>query len=143
LASKATGRFYRPDLDGLRFLAFLAVFISHTLPTTVDPWFKLTAHWTPSIWAAKTVYAGIFGVHLFFTLSSFLITSLLSREIDTHPLSYIEKAKNFWENVRAREIRAALRAQLLGMHKRQRSRARSGSCPSPSVPLARSHPAGA
>src|SRR5882762_2919145 len=27
------------------------------------------------------------------------------------PLSYIEKAKNFWENVRAREIRAVLRVQ--------------------------------
>jgi len=33
---------------------------------------------------AKAVYAGVFGVHLFFTLSSFLITSLLLREIDTH-----------------------------------------------------------
>src|SRR5690242_16812763 len=36
------GRFYRPELDGLRFFAFLAVYINHTL--LLDPgrgeWWK-------------------------------------------------------------------------------------------------------
>lgn len=57
----AMERYYRPELDVLRCFAFLMVFASHTVPVS-------------------TAAAGAFGVDLFFTLSSFLITTLLLRE---------------------------------------------------------------
>jgi peptidoglycan/LPS O-acetylase OafA/YrhL len=73
---------YRPELDGLRALAFLAVFVAHVFhvssgsiassdaPTPADGawWFRGVAH------------AGTFGVDLFFVLSGYLITSILLRE---------------------------------------------------------------
>lgn len=55
-------RFYRPELDILRFLAFSMVFLAHS------NW----GHW----WAVW----GILGVPVFFLLSAFLITDLLLRE---------------------------------------------------------------
>jgi len=57
----AMERYYRPELDVLRCFAFLMVFASHTVPVS-------------------TAAGGAFGVDLFFTLSSFLITTLLLRE---------------------------------------------------------------
>lgn len=66
----ALGRYYHPELDALRFLAFLLVFLTH-----VGPAF---ARFDPSMFAIS--FAGAFGVPLFFTLSSFLITELLIRE---------------------------------------------------------------
>ena len=81
-AVNATRDTYRPELDGLRALAFLAVFVSHVFqasgvsmassyaPTPADGawWFRGVAH------------AGTFGVDLFFVLSGYLITSILLRE---------------------------------------------------------------
>ncbi|HWW95633.1 MAG TPA: acyltransferase family protein, partial [Vicinamibacteria bacterium] len=64
-------RFYLPQLDGLRFVAFLAVFVCH---------FLHSAGRVPSPWESAIANAGAFGVDLFFILSSFLITSLLLRE---------------------------------------------------------------
>ena len=55
---------YRPDLDGVRAVAIIAVIITHV---------KL---WYPN----AAVYWGARGVDLFFVLSGFLITSLLYRE---------------------------------------------------------------
>jgi peptidoglycan/LPS O-acetylase OafA/YrhL len=66
-------RYYRPELDGLRFFAFLCVFCFHRMDYVAvdaarDPWlFKLSM-------------AGAFGVPVFFLLSAFLITELLMRE---------------------------------------------------------------
>src|SRR5439155_15679326 len=57
----AMARYYRPELDVLRCFAFLMVFASHTVPVS-------------------TAAGGAFGVNLYFTLSSFLITTLLLRE---------------------------------------------------------------
>src|SRR5438045_4760557 len=57
----AMERYSRPELDVLRCFAFLMVFASHTVP-------------------GSTAVGGAFGVDLFFTLSSFLITTLLLRE---------------------------------------------------------------
>jgi peptidoglycan/LPS O-acetylase OafA/YrhL len=72
------GRFYQPELDGLRFYAFLGVFVYHTLPE--QPAFYGSFHLPlPSLWAA-VVKSGASGVDLFFALSAFLITSLLLRE---------------------------------------------------------------
>ncbi len=71
-------RFYQPELDGLRFYAFLGVFIYHTLPE--QPAFYRGLHLPlPSLWGA-VVKSGASGVDLFFALSAFLITSLLLRE---------------------------------------------------------------
>ncbi|HZR65591.1 MAG TPA: acyltransferase [Terriglobales bacterium] len=70
-------RFYRPELDLLRFFAFLCVFFHHSLPG-----FDLSHHAgaiSPIIWNALK-QAGSFGVCLFFLLSAYLITELLERE---------------------------------------------------------------
>jgi peptidoglycan/LPS O-acetylase OafA/YrhL len=71
-------RFYQPELDGLRFYAFLGVFVFHALPQRPD--FYRSLHLPlPSLWAA-VAKSGASGVDLFFTLSAFLITVLLLRE---------------------------------------------------------------
>jgi peptidoglycan/LPS O-acetylase OafA/YrhL len=72
-------RFYLPELDSLRFFAFLAVFVWHLQPL---PDSLVTApHTSPlETLALATWRSGQFGVDLFFTLSAFLITELLTRE---------------------------------------------------------------
>ena len=74
----AARRFYQPELDGLRFYAFLGVFVCHTLPFEASFYHGLHLP-MPWLWGA-TVKAGAAGVDLFFALSAFLITSLLLRE---------------------------------------------------------------
>jgi peptidoglycan/LPS O-acetylase OafA/YrhL len=71
--------FFRPELDGLRFFAFLAVYLNHTFQ------FGVTGHHQHMpdalAHALGTVgMAGAFGVDLFFALSAYLITELLLRE---------------------------------------------------------------
>lgn len=72
-------RFYRPELDGLRFFAFLAVFLHHALPS-----FELTHHSGSLLFLVRLENslkeAGAFEVCLFFLLSAYLITELLERE---------------------------------------------------------------
>lgn len=69
-AFPATHHYYRPELDVLRFAAFLLVYFGHALYVTTDSpqWFMGVKH-----------LAG-FGVPLFFALSAFLITELLTIE---------------------------------------------------------------
>ena len=73
-------RFYRPELDALRFIAFLCVFICHTFTSETSYY---TARHVPRFLAeffASVAAAGAFGVDLFFLLSAYLITELLLRE---------------------------------------------------------------
>jgi len=69
----ATARYYRPELDVLRFIAFMFVFITHR--TDLAPINQAQHPW---IFAITQV--GVFGVPVFFFLSAFLITELLERE---------------------------------------------------------------
>ena len=65
---KSTGRYYRPELDLLRCVAFFMVFVHHAFGNVSQPLVK-------SIAAACGT-----GVQVFFLLSAYLITELLLRE---------------------------------------------------------------
>jgi peptidoglycan/LPS O-acetylase OafA/YrhL len=79
VAEPKAATFYRPELDFLRFIAFMSVFLCHGLP------FKAPQHLHGSVnflwrFLQGAREAGNFGVCLFFMLSSYLITELLRRE---------------------------------------------------------------
>ena len=61
-------RYYRPELDALRFFAFASVFCDHLRIKT--PWFQ------------PIRIAGAFGMCMFFMLSAYLIITILLREKD-------------------------------------------------------------
>ena len=78
LQTKPSSRsFYRPELDALRFAAFLGVFLYHAMPHDASA-YESTGQFAP--WVAAIFRSGSFGVDLFFGLSAYLITSLLLRE---------------------------------------------------------------
>jgi peptidoglycan/LPS O-acetylase OafA/YrhL len=78
-ASASTAqRFYRPELDCLRFFAFFAVFVHHTFAHETD--YYAARHIPFGAFLASAARAGSFGVDLFFLLSAYLITELLLRE---------------------------------------------------------------
>lgn len=82
-------RFYRPELDVLRFVAFLCVFTIHALGMY------------PGVIRGERIIApiGAYGMCLFFFLSAYLITELLRRE----------KAETGTTHVRAFYVRRILR----------------------------------
>jgi peptidoglycan/LPS O-acetylase OafA/YrhL len=73
MSQTAQGRFYRPELDALRFFAFFCVFLFHRMD-----YLPVSAAQHPLLWSVYM--AGCFGVPVFFLLSSFLIVELLLRE---------------------------------------------------------------
>jgi peptidoglycan/LPS O-acetylase OafA/YrhL len=77
-SATAPPRFYRPELDCLRFFAFLAVFVHHTFAHEAD--YYSARHIPYGAFIASAARAGSFGVDLFFLLSAYLITELLLRE---------------------------------------------------------------
>lgn len=111
-------RFYRPELDVLRFFAFLGVFIFHAAPRTMD--FYNAAgypHWLSSL-LIPTFGAGAYGVDLFFALSAYLITSLLLREraatgdLDLRGF-YLRRILRIWPLYLAFVAFAAIAAKIL------------------------------
>lgn len=73
--------FYRPELDVLRFIAFLLVFTSHLLPRDRGSLSLIVGERTADL-AALVINATGFGLSLFFFLSAYLITALLVREAE-------------------------------------------------------------
>jgi peptidoglycan/LPS O-acetylase OafA/YrhL len=95
-------RFYRPELDGLRFFSFLVVFISHAHLLQRDTFAgssPLIAE--AGLWLQSATHLGYAAVAVFFVLSSYLITELLFREhertgkIDI-PAFYARRALRIW-----------------------------------------------
>src|SRR5919205_3513823 len=101
MTSPAKPTFYRPELDCLRFFAFLFVFISHAFSISTDYYIQLGMPGELAAWVRAAVGSGGIGVVLFFVLSSYLITELLIRE-DTRRGSldikafYIRRALRIW-----------------------------------------------
>jgi len=91
-------KIFFPNLDGLRFFSFLAVFFSHIFVTQYEhireeSWFKF--------FKGRIFYDGDLGVSFFFVLSGFLITYLLVKEKEftgnVHISSfYIRRALRIW-----------------------------------------------
>jgi peptidoglycan/LPS O-acetylase OafA/YrhL len=78
-AKTSTSSYYRPELDVVRFVAFLLVFLHHTLPSGKDiRVLHLFKGFAPAYDAFSTACG--YGLSLFFTLSAFLICELLLRE---------------------------------------------------------------
>jgi peptidoglycan/LPS O-acetylase OafA/YrhL len=78
---------YRPDLDGLRAIAVLAVVIHHLSPESLS--------------------GGYIGVDVFFVISGYLITTIIKREIEEGPFGFAR----FYER-RVRRLFPALFAVL-------------------------------
>lgn len=84
---RAPHRFYQPELDALRFFAFLSVLVHHG-PKTAG-FFGLV------------ISAGGYGLSMFFLLSAYLITELLLREREQSGtviwrLFFIRRALRIW-----------------------------------------------
>jgi peptidoglycan/LPS O-acetylase OafA/YrhL len=99
--STLKGTIYRPELDILRFFAFLLVFMTHTEAQSAD---HLGGHGVPVVIAralASFAIGGRMGVDLFFMLSAYLITDLLLREKAIFgqlnvPAFYVRRALRIW-----------------------------------------------
>lgn len=61
---------YRPDIDGLRAIAVIAVVIFHAFP--------------------RTIRGGFIGVDIFFVISGFLISSIIFVNLDNNKFSFID-----------------------------------------------------
>ena len=76
-------RFYRPELDALRFLAFLLVYMCHVLQNAgLDSVLGVSSPRVRMVGGWLTLFSevGAFGVSLFFVLSAYLITELMLLE---------------------------------------------------------------
>jgi peptidoglycan/LPS O-acetylase OafA/YrhL len=99
-------RYYRPELDVLRFFAFFAVFVHHGI-YTVFPVLSI---------------CGEFGLCLFFFLSAFLITELFTRErrltgtVDIRAF-YVRRVLRIWPLYLAAIVATALAGIFLPAHR--------------------------
>jgi len=92
-ASKELVWGYRPELDAVRFFAFLLVFIHHFLsPVDFKSYDLFTAAGERALRVDSSLReACAMGLCLFFTLSAYLITSLLLRERESYGSISIRK----------------------------------------------------
>ena len=74
-----THSYYRPELDAIRLVAFLMVFLDHLIGLNIIRFNKLIPKNFLDI-IGNISQSCFFGLSIFFFLSSFLITSLLLRE---------------------------------------------------------------
>jgi peptidoglycan/LPS O-acetylase OafA/YrhL len=104
-SKKRGGGFYRPELDALRFFAFIVVFVSHVTPkgSNGPSWYQsiLKVPYSVAVILANISHACQFGVYLFFLLSAYLITVLLIREKTSYgklhvKQFYIRRALRIW-----------------------------------------------
>lgn len=87
---------YRPDIDGLRAIACLAVVLFHAFPNSL-----------------KGAFQGVFiGVDIFFVISGYLISSILYKKIYASDVSFKDNLLDFYVR-RVRRIFPALIAVLL------------------------------
>lgn len=94
----AFAKVYFPNLDGLRFLSFLLVFLSHSL--SADYSHIRDAEWYKYV-KLEIFHDGDLGVSFFFVLSGFLITYLLLKEREVTgkiniSFFYIRRALRIW-----------------------------------------------
>ena len=78
-ARNTAQRFYRPELDVLRFSAFCLVFIHHHFPSVPGQYNPHLGRWF-AITVSTISAAATYGVDIFIVLCSYLITELLLRE---------------------------------------------------------------
>jgi peptidoglycan/LPS O-acetylase OafA/YrhL len=95
----ASSKIFFQNLDGLRFLAFLMVFLSHTLKTSFNNIPNVQGTFLKKIFFLFV--SGEKGVSIFFVLSGFLITYLILSEIEvTRKLNvgffYIRRVLRIW-----------------------------------------------
>jgi peptidoglycan/LPS O-acetylase OafA/YrhL len=97
----AQNRFYRPELDALRFFAFLGVFAVHVGNYPIE--YLEQRHIPQAVGRILVglVRGGSYGVDVFFALSAYLITELLLREkqrfgrLDV-PAFYLRRMLRIW-----------------------------------------------
>jgi peptidoglycan/LPS O-acetylase OafA/YrhL len=83
-------RIYFENLDGLRFLCFLSVFLFHSFHTESA---EIQANWFYQFLTREVFANGNLGVNFFFVLSGFLITYLLIQEKKLNGQIHLKK---FW-----------------------------------------------
>jgi peptidoglycan/LPS O-acetylase OafA/YrhL len=79
---RSSRRYYRAELDAVRFIAFLLVLFHHVLPDGSDVRLSQYSPIVREIFDA-IAKSGSYGLRLFFVLSAFLICELLFRERET------------------------------------------------------------
>ncbi len=80
-----SGGAYRPEIDGLRFLAIAIVIVGHLAERLVR-FFPAAQSATGNSWAGEMIQRPGLGVYLFFAVSGFILASQAERA-KAHPLS--------------------------------------------------------
>jgi peptidoglycan/LPS O-acetylase OafA/YrhL len=117
----STARFYRPELDVLRFGAFFLVLMHHTMPSELAGYHSWSSSPLVRLLLYRVQLAGGFGLSLFFCLSAYLIATLLLRERaltgDVHLKDfYVRRILRIWPLYFSALILGFLRSYTVHMH---------------------------